>query len=170
MKKIIVSCVCILAILGFYFWIQGNNESSKTGELDPISEQLSEDLRIEGTTLDIGSTSQEVIAELKEPGDKGAFEGSYYLMYDDITFFTDEKTSLVTAIAIRGNRKMGRVSVGMLPSEVKNILGKPISEGENQDQEIGGWSTTYRFGDRTLIFYSDKSDSVITTIFEKLEL
>ncbi|WP_415536336.1 hypothetical protein [Dehalobacter sp. 4CP] len=169
MKRIIICCLLFLLCFSISACTPEISNTPNT-KIEVTSEN---DFKIEGTNIDIGSSYKNIIEEMKEPNQKDYFEAGEYLDYGDITFFTDsedEKIAKVSAIALHGERKIGSVKVGMLPSEVKQILGDPKFEGESNDREILGWNINYVIGNKEVSFISDTSDSVITTIFVKARL
>ncbi|MGE5415647.1 MAG: DUF4309 domain-containing protein [Acidobacteriota bacterium] len=144
------------------------NQTGKSSQTQTVKHDKTQEYRIEGIDLDIGSSYNDVIDNMGEPKEKSNYEGGLYLAYGDITFFTEgvDNNAKVSSIAIFGNRKIGIVKVGMAQTEVKNIMGKPFSEGEDEES---GWVTTYTVGNRSMSFFSETKDSKVTSIFIKNE-
>ncbi|MGE5404362.1 MAG: DUF4309 domain-containing protein [Candidatus Saccharibacteria bacterium] len=135
-----------------------SNNTNSPAKIDPAKE-----CKIQGIDLDIGSSYKDVIDEMGTPKAKDWFEGSYYMEFEDITFFLDgdRQNARVMQIAVFGSRKVGRIRVGMKQAEIKDILGLPTSEGEDEDKF---WVSTYNIGDREMQVCSQTIDAPVMSI------
>lgn len=117
--------------------------------------------KINGIEFGIGTRFEEIIKTWGEPEEKGNYEGSNYLIYDDITFMADENSEVVSRIAISGEREVYGVKIGMKPSEIKKILGEPKYESIYEDTDIQQRSIVYENGEYRVMFCSDDIDTPV---------
>lgn len=116
--------------------------------------------RLPGIEFGIGASCKEIVNKMGKPKDQDFFEGGLYLDYDKVIFLTDSDESYngkVTSISLNEGQIFG-VNVGMKPSEIKKVLGKPSYEGKNEE-EGAIYQLRYNVKGYTLLFASEKEDS-----------
>jgi len=93
--------------------------------------------KLPGIEFGIGASCKEIVNKMGKPKDQEFFEGGLYLDYDKVIFLTDSDESYngkVTSISIYEGQIFG-VKVGMKPSEIKKVLGKPSFEGISKEED-----------------------------------
>lgn len=136
----------------------------KAGEADQKADQNPLDSladgKIEGMEFGIGSKCQDMLAKLGDPQDKGTTDGGFFYVYDTVTYFTDsinENEGSISSVAVRDSRDICGVKIGMKPSEIEKVLGKPYEQNGGNGQD---WVVTYEVKEGLyLTFFSNDKDS-----------
>ncbi|UKS28559.1 copper amine oxidase N-terminal domain-containing protein [Paenibacillus sp. HWE-109] len=108
--------------------------------------------KIKGIEFGIGANKNDVIQNWGEPHQIGSWQTEFYRWHSYYFFFwkPDENAG---AIRVNGNVIPYRLN------EVRDIIGKPLSEGEGVD---GGWAYVYQVGEYQVFFNADSKEGKIS--------
>lgn len=116
---------------------------AKNGELPGVEYRI-------GTAINTIQSARENLME------EGYYEGAKYLFYPEDTYFYDENSGKVEAIAYKGHRL--NITLG----DVQSILGNPNEEAfdhlENEPYFM------YKAGDYNLYFYANKDTKIVSNV------
>jgi|GEM_PF-3196320 hypothetical protein len=120
----------------------------------------------------MGDLGNSVLSKLGTPQSEGTYEGSYYLLYKDVTYFvsTSNKNDVpkapIIGIALRTGNPYG-VQIGKtLLKDVESILGKPYNEPSASPE--GDWGMRYQLGNYK-VFIAAKDLNSPVQVVELLE-
>ncbi len=123
----------------------------------------------------LGKTYAETEAYFGEGGEKGTWQGSHYLYYEDegivFYFYRPDASAQVIAIDLLQNSTLdlGGVQVGDTITEIKNILGQPASEGPDE-HDGSGYVIAYNIDGVIIYFSADTLAGATTKAMIKPEL
>jgi len=120
--------------------------------------------RGENIEFGIGTKTETIVSKWGEADMEDYFLGGIFLTYGNITLFTDaiDYTGKVAVIGISENTNIFGVKVGMSFSEIKEILGAPVTEmaTDAEDELYGGdWCLVYESGKYKVSFMAKDASS-----------
>ncbi|MDP4160102.1 MAG: DUF4309 domain-containing protein, partial [Bacillota bacterium] len=124
---------------------------------------------IPGLDFKMGDLGKSVLDKLGTPESEGTFEGSYYLLYKDVTYFVsalnknDVPKAPIIGIALRTGNPFG-IQIGKtLLKDVASILGKPYSEPAASPED-GDWGMRYQLGNYKVFFTAKGLNSPVQVL------
>lgn len=125
-------------------------------EKDPLA--LAAKGQMDGVEFRLGTSRDQIVDAWGEPIETNPYLGGELLTYNDAFLLISPIDNSLSAIIVTQTEKpVYGVHVGMLPSEIKSILGQPFSEGMNEMTEA--WDLTYKLGEIDLTFESEHEEA-----------
>lgn len=134
--------------------------------------------KMDGIEFGVGDKGKDVIEQWGDPLDIDYFLGGLYMMYEDVTFFTngyrkgDDTYDYgeVVIIYYGGENTTYNVKVGMVFEEIEEKLGEPSHISmfdENEYSELHGenWVAVYKTGEYFVSFQFPNENMPIEAIF-----